>query len=64
MEPCFNTTCVLIRKGRDSKDAFVHRKGHVMTRGKEAATYQLKREGSEETNPVGTWTLDFQLPKL
>ena len=35
-----------------------------MTWGKEAATYQLKREGSEETNPVDTWTLDFQLPKL
>ena len=35
-----------------------------MTWGKEAATYQLKREASEETNPVDTWTLDFQLPKL
>lgn len=57
-------TRVLIRKGRDSKDAFVHKEGPVMTRGKEAATYQLKRGGSEETNPAGTWTLDFQLPKL
>ena len=57
-------TRVLIRKGRDSKDAFVHREGSVMARGKEAATYQLKKEGSEETNPAGSWTLDFQLPKV
>lgn len=25
VEPCFNMTPVLIRKGRDSKDASVHR---------------------------------------
>ena len=37
VEPFFSMTRVLIRKGRDSKDAFVHRKGPVMTWGKEAA---------------------------
>ena len=58
-------TGVLIRKGRDTRDASVH-KGKAM-RGHGARRQpptSKKREASEETNPAGTWILDFQPPQL
>ena len=48
---------------RDIKDACTERKDHVRHREK-AAICQPRDGASGETNPDGTWILDFQPPEL
>lgn len=53
---------VLIRK-RDTRGRSAQRHDHVEAK-REWSSVKLRRQASDETNPIGTFILDFQLSKL
>ena len=58
----FTRTSIFIKRGRDTRDACVHRKGHVRTQW-EASCLQAKERGLRRNWPCSYLDLYFQAPE-